>query len=188
MRGVWLYLSHKCAVGGFSYHHQRVLSFPGAVPRPSPCPVAFELETEWVPRMPGHQSKKGPGASSAQAYLEGRARRHTTVTYLAFPASSSGKLDLLITILPVSRGSVLVADPSSPLAAGLRPALPRPSVSALISGLAAAWPPFSALTLPGCQLDTVSALSTFPGRLFQPLCPPSPESRGVRSDKKIPEV
>ena len=118
----------------------------------------------------------------------GRARRHTTITYLAFPASSSGNLDLFITILPASGGPVLVADPSSPLAAGLRPALPRPSVSALVSGLAAAWPPFSAPTLPGCQLDTVPALSTFPGRLSQHLCPPSPESRGVRGEKQTPEV
>ena len=110
----------------------------------------------------------------------GQARRHTTVTYLAFPASSSGNLDLFITILPASGGPVLVADPSSPLAAGLRPALPRSSVSALISGLAAAWPPFSAPNLPGCQLDTVPALSTFPGRLSQHLCPPSLESSGVR--------
>lgn len=118
----------------------------------------------------------------------GRARRHTSVTHLAFHAISLGNLDLLITILPVSGGSVLFADPSSPLATGLRPPLPRPSVSALISSLAAAWPHFSAPTLSGCQLDTVPALSTSPGRLSQPLCPPSPESRGVRGDKKTPEV
>lgn len=111
----------------------------------------------------------------------GRWARHCTIDIrVAFPTCSLGNPELLIMVLPASRGPVLAPDPSlagfsSP---GLSPACPSPQPQGLISGSAPAWPPFSALTLPRCQLDTVPAASTFSGRIFHPF--PLPSQGAVR--------
>lgn len=113
-----------------------------------------------LPGMPGHQSRKGIGSSFHPSLFRGEARHRTTDTQVAFPPGDPRVVDKHpFCIQRVCCGPQALL-PTCPCTTGLCPALSQPSLTP-ISGSGPTWPPFSALTLPGCQLDTVPAPPPF---------------------------